>query len=174
MNYYKDMNVLILGGHGDHNSKWVRQVAGVFQLRGHAVTFLDYRHWGGKEPADKAYELDQAVRLAGLFNGDYIIVAKSLGTVIAVLGIQSGRLRPARCVFCGFPLKGVLDAREQIQLDMLPPTTFIQHEFDPWGAASDVTEYVRRYGNSSAQVEALPGSSHEYDELDYLMRVALT
>ncbi len=63
--------------------EWVREVAAALRPEFEEVRLLDYKHWTEPETEmDLEYEVGQAAKLAeGL--GGYIVVAKSIGTVVA-------------------------------------------------------------------------------------------
>src|SRR5258706_12101649 len=97
------MNALILGGESPRHYDWVRTVAEHLKPAFDKVVYLDYRHWSAGGGSDIEYETAEVAKLTDDL-GEYVIVAKSIGTVIATLGIASGTLKPARCVFLGLPL----------------------------------------------------------------------
>lgn len=167
MLYDKIMQALILGGQSPRHHEWVRQVADALQPSYERVAFLDYRHWGAGGDIDVAHEVDAAAKLAvGL--GDYVIVAKSIGSVVTAYGIMGGQLAPKRCVFLGFPLSVVRQSYPQVvdAFTTLPPTVFVQNEHDPLGSAQAVRQYVTEARAPAAQFVVTPGETHDY--LDFL------
>lgn len=166
------MNALILGGESPRHYDWVRQVASALQPHFETVVYLDYRHWASGGSSDIEYEVGQAEQLARDL-GDYIIVAKSMGTVVASLGTARGKLHPLRCIFMGTPL-GLVDhvvgASEAARL--LPPTVFIQNEHDPYGSAKDVQAFVASHGNEDATFTSVPGDTHNYVDFELITKLA--
>src|SRR5258708_1357816 len=97
------MNALILGGESPRHYEWVRTVAEHLKPSFEKVVYLDYRHWSTGGGSDIEFETAEVAKLTDNLN-EYAIVAKSIGTVIATLGVASETLKPTRCVFLGLPL----------------------------------------------------------------------
>lgn len=166
------MDALIFGGESPRHQQWVRDVARTLQPHFSAVKFLDYRHWSEGGPTDIEFEIAAAAKLAAT-SASYTIVAKSIGTIIAVLGIGTTVLRPTRCVFLGLPLgvlrrmPGVIDA-----IRLLPPTTFVQNEHDPLGSTEEVASFIDVHGNHLATVLKTPGDTHDYVDFEQIAALA--
>lgn len=161
------MNILLLGGNSIRHKQWVRDLAAVLSKTSHNVQYVDYLHWdAGGEFADIVTEIDRAaVRASSMPH--YMIIAKSVGTGIALEGIYKRALRPERCIFLGFPLKGIQADKEfhyTEALSLLPPTVFVQNENDPWGSATEVISFVRAHGNDAATFVTTPGDTHDYTD----------
>ena len=167
------MNALILGGESPRHYEWVRTVAESLRPHFDKVVYLDYRHWTAGGSSDIDYEIGQAALLAQEL-GEYIIVAKSMGTVVASLGTARGELHPLRCIFMGTPLglvERVAGAPEATQ--KLPPTVFIQNEHDPDSSAEQVQAFVAERGNKQASCVVVPGDTHDYIDFALIDRIAL-
>ncbi len=168
------MNALILGGESPRHQTWVRQVADALRLPFEKVVFVDYKHWPEKAETDIAHEINAASEAARDL-GEYVVIAKSIGTAITALAIKDGKLRPVRCVFLGFPLRGIVRrmAAEQEWLADLPPTVFVQNEHDPTGAAEDVAAYLKTAPLKQYRLHVLPNNdTHDYTDLDLITRFA--
>lgn len=139
------------------------------------VRILDYRHWSDPDSEmDIEQEITRAAQL-GTGSSDYIIVAKSVGTVVATLAIARNLLRPARCVFMGFPLKVVHELPEMATaLGQLPPTIFLHNENDPLGSAEAVALYIKSNPPKEYSLQTLPGDTHDYLDFELLSRLATT
>lgn len=168
------MNVLILGGQSPRHKAWVRDVDAALKPYFDRLKFLDYRHWDDEslEP-DLEYEVNCAAELAKDL-GEYVVVAKSIGTVITSLAIARARLAPQKCLFLGFPLTvverslpGVADG-----ITDLPETIFVQNEDDPLGSSSAVKAYVEANPPLKYSFEALPGDTHDYVDFELIARLA--
>jgi len=166
------MNALILGGQSPRHQVWVRQVAESLQPYFQVVTFLDYQHWQKEVSVDLEYEIGQASHLASEL-GEYVIIAKSLGTMLAVHGNALGLLHPSRCIFLGLPLKA-LDGLEDMPegLRRLPPTVFVQNAQDPLGSFADVQAYVAAHGNGRVKCLETPGDTHNYVDFALIAKLA--
>jgi hypothetical protein len=138
------------------------------------VRFLDYRHWRTDAPdIDVEYELEQAVQLVdGL--GEYVVVAKSIGTAITAIAVRRERLGPRKCVFLGFPLKVVKADLPEVAagLKTLPQAVFVQNEQDPLGSSADMKDYLRTYIPRGYMLKPLPGDTHDYLDFDLIAELA--
>jgi hypothetical protein len=141
------MRILLLGGQSPRHRDWARRLAAALQARGHRTDVLEYANWlAGAPVTNFAGELDRAA--ARQPSGAYLIVAKSIGTLLALTGVAQGRLHPAGTLLLGFPLQGIPDIAGVDPAEIargwrrLPPTVLVQNQLDPWGAASAVRDAV--------------------------------
>lgn len=158
------MKVVILGGNSPRHYDWIRQLGGYLEAVGHQVVLHDYQHWTtGEAVADIDDELQ---RLAGRLEGEenYVIISKSIGTVITVLGVARGVLRPARCVLLGVPYGGIAGQTPGFDegLKLLPRTVVIQNDHDPYGSADLVTSVLDTAQNPNISLIVNPGDTHDY------------
>lgn len=167
------MNALILGGQSPRHYDWVRRVAEALKPHLNEVQFLDYRHWQNDAPVDLEYEISQASRLVTGMGNEYVIVAKSLGTMVATHGDALGLLHPSRCVFLGLPLKAFDELPDMPEgLKRLPPTVFVQNTRDPLGSFADVQTYVAAHSNAEARCLETPGDTHDYADFTLITELA--
>ena len=164
------MNVLILGGNSPRHYDWIRQLGAYLRAQGYEVRLHDYAHWDTGEPAtDIDAELGRLRQeLADVT--EYVIVAKSIGTVIATIGVARGVLTPARCVLLGVPKDGVAGDTPAFlpSVGDLPPTTVLQNEHDPYGSAVAVEEWLKPHANASLRFVTIPtNTTHDY--LDFAL-----
>lgn len=166
------MNTLILGGESPRHHEWVRNVAEAVQPHFDKVVYLDYRHWASGGNSDIEYEIGQASQLAQEL-GKYIIIAKSMGTVVASVGTARGNLHPERCMFMGMPL-GLVErvTGASAAVYQLPPTVFIQNEHDPYSSAKQVQAFITSHGNKQASFVTVPGDTHDYVDFALIGRLA--
>jgi predicted alpha/beta-hydrolase family hydrolase len=168
------MNAVVLGGMSSRHREWVLQVAEALGPEYEIVRSLNYRHWEhpGSE-MDIEYEI---ARLAELAQGlaEYVVVAKSIGTVVATIATMRGLLRPKRCLFMGFPLKVVMAELPEVAsaLPLLPLTTFLHNEHDPLGGAEAVLAYIVAHAPEAYTLQTLPGSTHDYVNFDLIKQLA--
>ncbi len=167
------MNVLVLGGESPRHKAWVRQVANTLQPHFGRVVFLDYRHWDTGEPIDIGHEVSEAAKLMENLE-EYIIVAKSIGTVIALLGNARGVLHPKRCVFLGLPL-GAMHRIAGVEqgMKLLPPVTVVQNDHDPLGSADEAASYIKEFGNGDISVRPARGETHDYVDFGLIEKLAV-
>lgn len=166
------MNILILGGESPRHYDWVRQVASALQPHCEKVAYLDYRHWASGGGIDIEHEIVQVAQLAkGL--GEYIVVAKSIGIVIASLAAGRSLLHPTKCIFLGLPL-GAVERVPEVRLSFakLPLTTFMQNTHDPLGSAAEVKAYVSAASHEQLIFLETPGNTHDYSDFELLVKLA--
>ena len=172
------MNALLLGGMSPRHKEWVRQVAEALRPHFEEVRFLDYDHWdvAGAE-MDVERELARAAELAKDY-GEYVVVAKSIGTVLTTLGIFRGQLKPARCVFLGFPYNTVLELPQVTELakalPRLPYTVFVHNEHDPLGEADVVKQFILAHRPETYEFKiVLDDATHDYVDFGLIARLAV-
>lgn len=175
--YDSHMNALIFGGMSPRHKEWVRQVAAALESQFEAVKFLDYKHWDAPEAdMDLEYETAQAAKLAeGL--GDYVVVAKSIGSVLTALANARGTLSPKRCLFLGFPYNVATKLPQTAELEAalprLPHTVFVHNEHDPLGEAETVQSYMQAHAPDAYEFQIIPGNAtHDYVDFDQIVRLA--
>lgn len=168
------MQVILLGGQSPRHYEWVREVREALELAGLPVVLHDYAHWlRGGHGIDFEAELKAVAELAADQDDEYIVVAESIGCVLAGVGLARGLLKPKACVMLGLPLKTAQNNTGFVAgLKVLPPTIFAQNENDPLGAYEAVKAFARPYVSTTTVFAALTGSSHEY--LDFELITALT
>lgn len=163
------MNVLLLGGQSPRHYDWVREFQTALQAHGHTVFIHDYTHWlSGGNDINLEVEIAAVAELAKDLQ-DYVIVAKSIGTVITTLGVARGLLIPKACVFLGFPLQVVqatYDTQVAEALAALPPTTCVHNEHDPLGSAVAMQAYISAYKPSEVRYITTPGDTHDYTDFE--------
>lgn len=168
------MNALILGGMSPRHKEWVREVAAELEPHFETVRFLDYKHWDTPDAEmDLEYEIAQAAKLAEEL-GEYVVVAKSIGMVVATLANARGTLKPQYCVFMGLPLKVVTAEIPEFgsALPKLPATHFLHNEHDPLGSADKVKAYIEAHEPKGYDLLVSPSDTHDY--VDFKLITDLT
>lgn len=166
------MKILILGGNSARHYDWIRTLGAFLEEHGHQVIVHDYQHWTtGAEIADIDEELS---RLADFMadQDDYVVISKSIGTVITALGVARGILHPSRCVLMGIPYQGVAGRTPDFEqsLTQLPETVVIQNEHDPLGSAELVASRLAVVKNDTITLVATPGDTHDYLDFTLITR----
>lgn len=103
------MNALLLPGNSPRHAVWIEELNAALSPHFGATKTQHYRHWStGQELADITYEITVAQQQANDLD-PYVIIAKSIGTVIAVKGTAGKALYPEKLILLGVPLNsGVL------------------------------------------------------------------
>ena len=161
--------LILLPGNEKYDEKWIQRVGARLENLFDSTKIQYYRHWENEqELIDLDHEIEQ---LTDFMRGkdDYYIFGKSMGSVLAIKGIQEGKLNPRKSVFCGLPVswgrpRGIIvnDIIEGYKYD----TVFVQNEEDPYLNGIGMEEYLERRNVTNSKVVLLKGSGHDYDDLD--------
>ena len=128
-----------------------------------------YRHWESDVEADISYE---AERLRDKVPD--LVVAKSLGTLIAVSAYCLHSFQPRTAVLIGVPLCNF--SKQQLQLlqrfsDRIP-TLFVQQSADPGASYAELQSLVRTFARSEAA--EISGDDHAYTNTAELVEAIST
>lgn len=165
------MELILLSGNSVNTKGWIESVEE--ELRGlfDSTHIQYYKHWkSGEKLIDIEYELDALIKY--LENkGNYIIFAKSAGSIIALKGIAEGKLSPEKCMFAGVPIKWCdelnLPVREWIK-DYSTPTFFIQKTNDPIMDAKGLNGLLESSKVKKYKFIEIKGNDHHYENLTEL------
>jgi hypothetical protein len=166
-----NMNLLLFGGNSIRNKDWIYSVEEQLKPYFEDTKVHHYRHWeSGEESININSELD---RLSKEFNHekDYVIFAKSIGTVLAAKGISSKILHPTKCVFLGLPMvlinKNLATINEDYE-SLKMPILFVQNVDDPLGSGAEVSKYLAELKLSNYRLKELKGSTHDYTDFNII------
>ena len=160
--------MLVLGGNNPQHAEWIRELGAVLTHAGHSVVLHDYAHWkSGAALADIEAEIQSIAKKMHKKHG-FVVVAKSIGTVIASLAIARGMLKPSSCLLLGVPYSGIAGEIQDFlpSLQRLPKTTFIQNEFDPYGGAEGLDALLEVAHPLSYELEVV-FDNYTHDYVDY-------
>ncbi len=169
------MTIFLLAGNSISNKDWIEAVAA--KLSPELQTeILYYDHWqSGEELINLDLELE---KLVAMTNGveEYAIFAKSAGALLALKGVEEGKLKPIKCIFAGTAVgwgkaRGLpVDQWLGGEKNSTPPTLFIQKEDDPAIGTADLEQLLTQLGRENYKLKIIPGSDHSYDDLDLLKK----
>jgi len=98
-------HIILLPGNSLKNKAWADTWSQAFIDKGFTVSTQYYDHWNsGAEFADVSHEIEKLEGIAKGAKGDYVIVAKSIGSFITMKAMVLGKVHPTQCVFFGFPV----------------------------------------------------------------------
>lgn len=163
------MNILLLGGNSPRHYQWIRDLGAVLIDAGHTVLLHDYAHWSTGAPlADMPTEI---TRLEALIENekDYIVIAKSIGTVIATLAVNQGVLRPKKCLLLGVPITGIAADTPGFaaSVSALPRTVFVQNESDPYGSAEALLSFLELCHPAAYELDVVfNNDTHDYVDFE--------
>lgn len=166
-------NLLVLAGGSERNRAWGEACAEAYRGWFDMTFFPHYNHWAtGEKNLDFPTELQKIKdTVAGAGTGDWYIIAKSIGSVLATKAIADGIITPTRCVFFGMPLNLVADsvfAGDFSPLKALTMPVLAYHNDQDPTANYEFTSATLATHAPSVQVETLSGDNHDYlDFADY-------
>jgi hypothetical protein len=164
------MNLILLGGNSIDTKKWIETVETHLKPLFKSTTVLYYDHWqSGEWMLNLDREKEKLVALTKGMDG-YVIFAKSAGSLVTVKAIYEKPISPNKCIFVGIPLKWA--RKNDFDVDTWYknysiPTLAIQHTDDPFSSSQDLSKFLSPLTNT-VKIEAIPGDTHDYDDLDTL------
>jgi hypothetical protein len=170
------MNIVLLGGNAVINKGWVEDVArNLGDMFGKAVV-QDFIHWQkGEEDIHMEEEVAELVRITEGWD-EYIVFAKSIGTIVVLKALYGKRISPKKLVFLGFPYEHSKEKGYETDgyLEALSvPTLFIQKSED-WAMHYDdleklVKEKVKgKYELLKYHRDGELDTEHHYADIGYL------
>lgn len=102
--------LLIFPGNSLRNREWL-YAAGEYYVEkqwADEMYLHEYDHWQSEEPEiDMEAELEKLAAVVSLHEAgtQYLVFAKSIGSLLTLLAVQRGIIAPEKCVFFGMPLE---------------------------------------------------------------------
>ena len=154
------MNILGLAGVKVATLDWMQRLLAAFDDESFESAIHHYRHWSDSGEADVDFE---AAALA--HRAPDLVIAKSLGTYIAVHAFAHYGFRPRRAVFIGTPLGRHAADDYALLAGFLAsvPTLFIQQTDDFNGSCKTLRSTVEKFAN--ARVAEVGGDDHVYRDI---------
>jgi len=167
------MNLILLGGNSIDNKKWIENVETYLKPLFQSTTIINYDHWQtGEWMINLDTEKEKLTQTAKNL-GEYMIFAKSAGSLVTVKAIFEKLISPQKCIFAGIPLNWARKSNFDVDIwykDYLVPTLAIQHTNDPLASFKELIEFLSQL-TKSVKVEELPGDTHDYDEQDIIKKL---
>jgi len=163
------MKLIFLGGNGIDNKTWIEQVESSLKPFFESTKVIYYDHW---QTGEWMIDLDrEKEKLSKLVKDkkDYVIFAKSAGSLVAVKAMSENLISPQKCIFVGVPLKWARKNNFEIDnwYQKIPtPTMIIQHTNDPFATTEELKNFFSEKSFIPESFRELPGDTHDYDELD--------
>lgn len=160
------MRTLGLPGKNKSTGPWLDKILSSEVFVNDVIQRQSYRAWQStEEEIDEVFELD----VASKFEPE-LIVAKSMGSILTILGVAQSILKPQACVFMGVPILSLQkDEKSCLEnwKDTGIKTLFIQQHSDPTGSFSQLLELIRPADNLCFEV--VEGSDHIYSDIPELV-----
>jgi hypothetical protein len=166
------MELILLGGNSKLNKGWIEEVEKTLSDIFDSTHFHYYRHWENEEDKDinLAYELE---KLAEYIQGknDYVIFAKSAGTLLTLKGIFEGKIQPNACIFTGLAFTWAKHKKWDLDNwleNYNIPTLFIQKTNDPAISYQDLKQELGNHHVINHIAQEIPGDDHHYENVGEL------
>jgi hypothetical protein len=170
------MNIVLLGGNHVMNKSWVEDIAkNVGDIFDKAVV-QDFLHW---QKGEQDIHMDEEVAKLAEITGewiDYIVFAKSIGTIVALKALFEKKISPKKVVFLGFPYEHSKEQGYETDkyLEALSVPTFFIQKSEDWAMHYDdleklVKEKVKgEYKLLKYHRDGEPDTEHHYADIEYL------
>ncbi len=172
-----NLNLIILPGNGDVNKEWAEKARDFFATHFKSVFIQYYDHWSNKsELIGMDIELKKFKDTINALDGNVAILAKSVGTVLAMFAVYSKSIDVScitKCVFVGLPPEWARTNGFDIDgwsSAFTVPTTLIQNDNDPVATAEDMRkEQVGGKFRNMTLIE-VKGDDHVYGDFDEIKK----
>ena len=134
-----------------------------------SVTTHVYEHWKagtGEEHGDTKLEAQKLEEEAKSLDGDYVIYAKSIGSIITVRAVSEGKISPKKCVFVGSPFGERGPEFDRWASEFKIPTLFIQQTDDMFFKHANLEKYLAKNWGGKYKLIEIPGENHAYDNYE--------
>jgi predicted alpha/beta hydrolase family esterase len=157
------MKIIILPGYSVRNREWGYEVKD--GLKDHGVYVHEWRHWKDKSLSlSLKYEKEQILERIGKERIN--IIAKSVGTRVAMHLMSQVLSQVNKLILCGIPTRGKSEAAMKTYtkgFSYLKPDQVIcfQNKKDPLASYSDIEKFIHSI-NSTIKIIEMPRSDHHY------------
>jgi hypothetical protein len=160
------MKLLLLAGNSKSNKEWIEEVHTNLQNLFDESEILYYSHWVSEEPKDIDLDLE-IEKLSKLTEDkeDYMIFAKSAGSLLLLKAIHQNRINPNKVFIVGLPANWGKEKGYEFEkwLESLNHTpTFIQKTYDPQMSYEDISNFLQSYENLNHELVEIEGDTHHY------------
>lgn len=161
------MHLIILPGNSKkYNEQWLYNSKKHFKDLFESVTTHYYKHW--KENTDSIDLNHEVKKLTEKTENldNYIIYAKSAGTVTTIKALDQNKISPKKCIFVGCPFKWAAENDPQFKKrfnSIKVPTLFIQQTNDPFFKYKSLEGFINKNPLENYQLIEIVGGNHAYD-----------
>ncbi len=161
------MKILGLPGINPLTEQWMKKLFSSIELDQADVAIQQYQCW--TNPGAKL-NLEREAKIVAKSKPD-IVIAKSIGTRVALFTFTKGLTSSNACIFIGTPVRGYSndELSELIKLCAFLPMLFIQQTDDPTGSYSLLASSIP--DSTLCKMCEVPGSDHFYGNIDQLKEI---
>lgn len=155
------MKTIILPGYSPKNKDWADEIK--LDMKLDDVIVHEWRHWT-KGSFSFKYELSEINRKIG--GGKVNMVAKSVGTRVAMLLLSETTEKINKLILCGIPTKGENEKTFNLYksgLEKFPPKKvhIFQNVKDYFASYEDIVKFIGKI-NPKIIITKMPRSDHHY------------
>ncbi|MFH1970820.1 MAG: alpha/beta hydrolase [Patescibacteria group bacterium] len=155
------MKTIILPGFSAHNKEWTDDLKKNLKLS-HQIEIIDWEHWksgGGLKLKKEMEKIDRIVE-----KDKFNIIAKSVGTMVALRAIDKYKKQVNKVILCGIP--SISDKRMDIFKSLIKDFDHnniicFQNSFDPFVSFKDLKSKIHKI-NSKITVSEKSAKNHDY------------
>ena len=156
------MKTIILPGYSLHNKDWALEIKKELEL-GHNVLVHEWRHWSSGS-FSLVKEIDAIIKKFG--EEKINIIAKSVGTRVAMYLIAKIPNQINKVILCGIPTRGESETAKKTYasgLSLPSPSQVIvfQNTNDPFASFATIEKFIHSI-NPKIKVIEKPRSDHHY------------
>ncbi|MFA5132396.1 MAG: hypothetical protein WC444_03680 [Candidatus Paceibacterota bacterium] len=167
------MKLIIVPGNSLMHKEWSLKAKEVLSEFFDEVHVLFYSHWETEGSVlDFDVELDKLVSLTKNI-GEYMVFAKSAGSLLTMRGVHEGVIDPKKCFFLGVPFVWAHKNNFPVEYwvkNFSIPTRIIQQEFDRTCSALELEKFLKEYAISNYTMKVIPGEDHYYSDWEDITR----
>lgn len=168
------MKIIYLPGYSVNNKEWVEKLSQEFEEFGEGE-IVYYDHWKtGKSMIikEELRKVEEIVR----DEKDYMVIAKSVGTALALREICEGKINPKKAIFLGSAFgmgkRSGWPIDEYLKVIKIP-ILFIQNEFDPIFSFEKLENLLKESKPKNYELVMMPKNrTHKYEEYEILKKLA--
>jgi predicted alpha/beta hydrolase family esterase len=158
------MSIEILPGFSPKNEEWAAGVQRDLEKIA-PVTIVRWPHWDTQKTEASWLESEADKIVQRINDGRVTIIAKSVGTLVAMEVLRSKSAKVDKLILCGVPIAGFQegdDRRFEVLADFdSNNVTAFQNEEDPHGKPEQIEALLKQV-NPNIEVQSKPRNDHEY------------
>jgi predicted alpha/beta hydrolase family esterase len=168
------MKIVLLSGQSYSNKEWIERVQEKFLEKYTDVEIMYYEHWDRQEgKADVELETERFLKLTNNLTNNYILFAKSIGTVIFLNSLEKLEKQPQKVVMVGVPNDIAKEKGydfKQLKISIKCDVDIYQKESDPMASYGSIKGIEGRSVKvNKYECIGEENNTHDYENLAYLL-----
>lgn len=170
------MKIFLLAGQSILNKEWIEEVEKEFNKKFDDTSIIYYDHWSSSSKnIDLEKESSKLIEMINEYDGEYLVFAKSIGTIVFCNVIEKLKRNPNGVLMVGVPY----DLASKMGFDMSKLKEKVdyiicvyQKQHDPFGEFED----VKRMEEGMIKVNEYictneENDNHHYSNTSYLLKL---